>query len=338
MRFKRTAVAVAVAGLALCAGVTAYAKSTGSADLGVITLCYKPQGQDRTVRLALGSDQCKKDELSIPLDQRGPAGPAGPAGPKGDKGDPGVAGPAGKDGAQGPKGDPGLQGAKGDPGVAGSVGPAGPAGKDGAQGPQGDPGIQGPKGDPGVDGKDGAAGPAGPEGPAGAPGADGKDGASVTSEEIATGDPRCAGGAGGAEFTDGVGVATDICNGVGGTGGGAVQSGGATALFDDSPGPLPKTSATFTTSGGTCIVFASGSGYALGGGAQIGMTVSVDGVAVGVLKSYTNEAASHKAFVSDAIVLTTVAAGTHQVTLTPLSGTQTNAKDFFSVSVLELGG
>jgi hypothetical protein len=97
-------------------------------------------------------------------------------------------------------------------------------------------------------------------------------------------------------------------------------------------------SAGFTTSGGTLVITASGSGFASAANAPtiIGMNILVDGVNQGVSRSFTNEASSHKAFVTTTIVLTGVAAGNHTVQLTALTRTTTDFNDFFDVSVLEL--
>jgi hypothetical protein len=106
-------------------------------------------------------------------------------------------------------------------------------------------------------------------------------------------------------------------------------------VFESRSGPLPFTSSTFTTSGGTLLVFASGTGFSTVGG-TIGMSVRVDGVEQGQAKSFTNELSSHKAFSALALVVGGIAAGSHTVTLAPLPGTATDGNDVFNVTILEL--
>ncbi len=49
-------------------------------------------------------------------------------------------------------------------------------------------------------------------------------------------------------------------------------------LFNNVIGPLPRTSGTFTTYGGTLMIFVSGSAFAGTTATTIGMNVQVDGV------------------------------------------------------------
>lgn len=96
-------------------------------------------------------------------------------------------------------------------------------------------------------------------------------------------------------------------------------------------------SGSFTSNGGTLVIFASGSGFALncGGSQIIGMKIVVDGTQVGTAHSFTNEACSHKAFVSNALVVTGVGSGDHTLKLVALN-TSTDFNDFYSVTVMEL--
>jgi hypothetical protein len=110
--------------------------------------------------------------------------------------------------------------------------------------------------------------------------------------------------------------------------------GKVTALLQGRSGALPI-EATFKTSGKPVLINAAGSGYGAAG-SQIGMLVRVDGIARGEVKSFTNEASSHKAFVENDIAVTNLGPGTHTLKLEVLSGTTTDANDFFTVSVLEL--
>jgi hypothetical protein len=109
----------------------------------------------------------------------------------------------------------------------------------------------------------------------------------------------------------------------------------AIQLFNATPGGLPLTSSSFTTGGGTLLIFASGAGYATNF-QQIGMAIAVDSVTKGYAKTFTNETSSHKAFAANALVVSGIAAGSHTITLSAWNGTITNPDDFFSVTVLEL--
>lgn len=129
---------------------------------------------------------------------------------------------------------------------------------------------------------------------------------------------------------------------------------GAQQVIDQEAGPLPV-EGTFTSRGGTLIVSVSGSGYRGTGSSQlegkIAMDVRVDGGLQGFLVGYTNERNSHKAFVSEDLVVRGFPAGEHTVTLgrvyaavvcnTPNETkdapcTTTDANDFFSVTVTEI--
>jgi hypothetical protein len=91
---------------------------------------------------------------------------------------------------------------------------------------------------------------------------------------------------------------------------------------------------SFTTSGGTVTIIASGSGYKNSTGV-IGMNILVDGVVKGACQSYTNETASHKAFTMNALVITGLSAASHTLQFTLQSGTITDSNDFFSATVIE---
>ena len=110
-----------------------------------------------------------------------------------------------------------------------------------------------------------------------------------------------------------------------------------TQVFNSTPGGLPLKSAVFTTSGGTLMIIASGSGWK-GVGGIIGMSILLDdnsAAPLGEVKGFTNEINSHKAFTCNALIKTGVAAGSHTITLSALSATNTDYNDFFNVTVLE---
>ena len=107
-----------------------------------------------------------------------------------------------------------------------------------------------------------------------------------------------------------------------------------TALFQERPGALPL-SRSFRSSGRPLLITASGSGYGAAS-SQIGMTLSVDGIPRGDVRTFTNEASSHKAFVTNGIVVTGLAAGSHTLSLDALGGTSTDGNDFFTVTIEEI--
>ena len=111
----------------------------------------------------------------------------------------------------------------------------------------------------------------------------------------------------------------------------------STTLMSSRPGPLPLQT-QFTSSGGTLLVFASGSGFRSGGGAGvIGMTLRINGGNIATNNGFTNEMSSHKAFPSMFATVTSVAAGTHTLELVQRDGnTITDFNDFFNVAILEL--
>lgn len=107
-----------------------------------------------------------------------------------------------------------------------------------------------------------------------------------------------------------------------------------TQVFNNEAGPMPK-SKQFTMGGGVLLVFASGSGWSNNPG-QIGMEIKINNVLKGSVKGFTNEASSHKTFSANFLVVNGIAAGSYTLSLTALTGTNTDANDFFSVTILEL--
>jgi hypothetical protein len=94
---------------------------------------------------------------------------------------------------------------------------------------------------------------------------------------------------------------------------------------------------TYKSKGGTLLISASGSGYSVTGG-KIGMTVSVDGAKKGTVWTYTNEANSHKAFVSATLVARNQPTGQLKIELDNKAYPQTtiDENDHFRVTVLEI--
>jgi hypothetical protein len=105
----------------------------------------------------------------------------------------------------------------------------------------------------------------------------------------------------------------------------------------NSIGPLPLASASFNTSGGTLMLFYSGSGYSNLAGRMIGMIVKIDGNVVDQTGIYANAALTHLAFVPKQWILGSIAAGTHTVSLETMNvNTFTDGGDIFEVMVTEM--
>jgi len=110
----------------------------------------------------------------------------------------------------------------------------------------------------------------------------------------------------------------------------------ATTLMSSRQGPLPL-STTFTSAGGTLLLFSSGSGFRNGVGGVLGMMVSIDNLVMATVNGFTNEIGSHKTFPTSFVVVTSIGAGTHTLTINARDvATLTDGNDFFNVMVLEL--
>ena len=87
------------------------------------------------------------------------------------------------------------------------------------------------------------------------------------------------------------------------------------------------------------MIFASGSGRLASAPGQIGMQILIDNIVQGHAWSYVNENASHHTFASNALVVSNIGAGLHQLQLAPLltpNNTYWDEFDYFNVTVLEL--
>jgi hypothetical protein len=94
-------------------------------------------------------------------------------------------------------------------------------------------------------------------------------------------------------------------------------------------------SSSITTGSGKALIIAAGSGKCASGYA-IGMAIKVDGTIIGTSQSATNELNSSKAFVRNALVAD-LTAGSHTLSVEPLSGTTMGASEFVDLTVIELG-
>jgi hypothetical protein len=109
----------------------------------------------------------------------------------------------------------------------------------------------------------------------------------------------------------------------------------ATTLMSARPGALPLAN-TFTSNGGTLLVYTSGSAFRATGGVM-GIQMRIDGVVMAELRAFTNEVQSHKAFPPSFVVVTSTGPGAHTLDLhVSVGGTVTDFNDFFNVMVLEL--
>lgn len=66
------------------------------------------------------------------------------------------------------------------------------------------------------------------------------------------------------------------------------------------------------------------------------MEVVIDNVVRATARGFTNEALSHKAFTTSAVVVIQIAAGQHNLLVRTMPNTVTDFNDFFTVTILEL--
>jgi hypothetical protein len=107
-----------------------------------------------------------------------------------------------------------------------------------------------------------------------------------------------------------------------------------TMVFDQRAGPLPVTSAAFTTYGGTLLILFSGSAWSSAAALLQRMDLKIDGVLRGSTSLFFNQATVHQSFPTRALVVTGVAAGSHTLSL-ETTGT-TDANDAYGATVVEL--
>ena len=95
---------------------------------------------------------------------------------------------------------------------------------------------------------------------------------------------------------------------------------------------------SFKTGGGILLIFASGSGEAATGKAEvIGMQLLLDNNVVGRVESCVKDPKeAHKTFVTSGLVVPKIAAGQHTLTIKTTKSTQVVQNDFFSITILEL--
>jgi hypothetical protein len=113
----------------------------------------------------------------------------------------------------------------------------------------------------------------------------------------------------------------------------------ASMVLNNAVGGLGATGKTqaFTATGlNPLLVIVSGSAFA-GVGGTIDVAVQFDGVVIGHLTTFTNEANSHKAFPTRAFPVATPTPGSHTIGLLHgNAGTTSNSDDYFSVTVVEM--
>lgn len=95
---------------------------------------------------------------------------------------------------------------------------------------------------------------------------------------------------------------------------------------------LPHDFTFVAQKGQEIVLHVSGSGFSHEGGI-IGVTVVLNGQALGDVKTYTNEKLSHKAFVSRSFKTATAVEGNQLLSLKPMPGTASDHNDFFSAKV-----
>jgi hypothetical protein len=112
---------------------------------------------------------------------------------------------------------------------------------------------------------------------------------------------------------------------------------GAEPVINATGGQGFPISGTYTSKGGTLILFASGSGFSAAAN-KIGMSIFVEGAKKGTAWTYTNEPQSHKAFVPATLVVRNQPAGQLKIELdeTGYPNTKIDQNDNFTVTVLEI--
>jgi hypothetical protein len=142
---------------------------------------------------------------------------------------------------------------------------------------------------------------------------------------------------GNARFTVGTGSGATFVDGVTLRPNGNIESPRfkATEVIYDTDLTGGSTSNTFTTAGGTLLVFVSASGWSSSSG-DISFAINMDGNEVGELRTTTNETGSHKAFVSRTLVVPSIAAGQHTLQIAARAGTNADLNDVASATVVEL--
>jgi hypothetical protein len=114
----------------------------------------------------------------------------------------------------------------------------------------------------------------------------------------------------------------------------------ATVVLSNEPGdfgPVGRSKA-FTTAGGALVLIVSGSAWSDTQGAALDVVVQLDGSPIGHLKAFTNEGFSHKALPTQVFRVAALPAGSHNLgVLHGNAATTTDANDYFSATVIELG-
>lgn len=98
-------------------------------------------------------------------------------------------------------------------------------------------------------------------------------------------------------------------------------------------GPLPIQIPFKYQAQGPAMLFLSGTAFTANAGSAIGVEVLIDGNSVAAAEVVTNEANSHKTLVSAFFPLD-LDYGDHKMMVSVLGAGQTDANDFFNVSIL----
>lgn len=108
-----------------------------------------------------------------------------------------------------------------------------------------------------------------------------------------------------------------------------------TRLFDRKAGPLPV-EASFTSNGGTLVMFTSGTAWKTTAG-SMSLQFTIDGGSDRYVDCFTNEAASHKAFPTTVEVFSGISAGPHTFRIAIFNATAiADGNDRFYATLLEL--
>ena len=106
------------------------------------------------------------------------------------------------------------------------------------------------------------------------------------------------------------------------------------SAFSNTTASYPHTSGSFTTKGGTLLVFFSGTALPSAPG-MFGMDIKVDASTVGTVEIHGTSATDHK-MLSRVFLVSNIAAGSHTLGAALRSNTTTDANDRISAFVVEL--
>ena len=109
-----------------------------------------------------------------------------------------------------------------------------------------------------------------------------------------------------------------------------------TSVFVNQPGPLPL-GKSFQSSGGSLLIFVSGSLWAATPNIGLKLGIILDGNQIQVCEEYANQAGVHLSLIPVLFTVPKQLAGNHVLELRTVSGgTNSDANDAYNATVIEL--